>query len=1273
MDVNIKVAVRVRPPTKREASEIFWETDGPMIAQKGATTKYAFDHVFSGDTSNVEVYEKSAQGIVLSVLKGFNGTVFAYGQTASGKTHTMMGEKGNEGVVPLAMQEVFNYIDQCSGREFLLRASYIEIYNEVIKDLLNPENKKLKIHENAQREVYIADCTEEILLSREMALDLIQRGEHNRHFGETNMNERSSRSHTIFTLVVESRLVDKRDSMSGAVNVAKLNLVDLAGSERASQTGAEGSRLKEGGFINKSLLFLGNVIQKLSEGDQGGYLSFRESKLTRILQTSLGGNARTGIICTVTPSSLDETHGTLRFASRAKTIKNKPEVNQVLSDQALLKLYKKEISGLKKELDSVRSESGIASLLCEKEQLAQELRDQDQARAKQLEEKEAKIAQLQKLILHCDSKKSSGKSKKSKVAPRRQTFAIGQLKYQELIDDDDDDDDDDNYDGVEKKEKFSSRSSLKGEHLISKTHVEPSSPQLADLSEYKQVADDTLLESNQVLQERVKALQEELERHDERWTKTLEDWKAKAQSMYFQQLEYSLAEKEAELKSELNEAAEKYKELMEAFSDKEIAVVSLTASLSAKEKSVGNLLAEKQSLSTLLDQMRASIVELEEKTSALEMELEKSRAVERVLVARDAGADEKEILVADLTKNLDALRKEKESAEDELKESFLAQLHVKEEKIMGLEYMIADLRKEIEALQEKDRQLEKEKESHAAQFHAKISELESMVADLREEMGAVQQEKKTLETQLHVKDEKISELESTKEKDIAKDRQLEKENESYVAQMRVKNENILELESMIAGLRERVDAVQKERNSVEDQIAEQKEFFTAQLRANEEQILELESIIADQKKKAESAEVQLRDEFEARARAKEEKCAELFEQKSSLECTMGAMQRELELLLEGKAESQAKFKKECHNMQAMIDVQSSTVTQLKDDNDFLNSQIKEMRRAQRAVEEKLAKAEEAESRLNRNLEELMEELAEKMNEIGELRQAQDETNETARREMAALQSKFNADIDELVQKHRAQLQSEKEKADEVLKAKTKENENYTGARVVEAVDVYIKRYEDMMNAMGDEWDREKDLLTTTIDKLEEEKIDTADKIEVLEAEIEGYSQFQVVLQRQNDKLIFQNKALKSKNEEMLKKISEGLDDSEARSKLERMRSELKGLMKENERLRKELAAGRSGQESGEGKVFFRHNTVSAVSEAAAYKLRKQLDLALDEKRALEATAKNLGTRLETEKMQGRLWRSKYEEATKFRSELMGRPEKGRDRENEFPLSSNRYP
>jgi centromeric protein E len=232
----------------------------------------------------------------------------------------------------------------------------MEIYNENIRDLLNTENQNLKIHENTNREVYVGNLHEEIVLSPSEVQGLLIKGERNRHVGETNMNERSSRSHTIFRMIIESRekiVGDTRNSF-GVVKVSHLSLVDLAGSERVSQTGAEKMRLKEGGHINKSLLALSTVISKLSDGVDC-HIPYRDSKLTRILQSSIGGNTKTAIICTITPASgyIEDTISTLKFASRAKSIKNNPEVNEIVTEQTLLKRYKQEINGLKRQLEEV--------------------------------------------------------------------------------------------------------------------------------------------------------------------------------------------------------------------------------------------------------------------------------------------------------------------------------------------------------------------------------------------------------------------------------------------------------------------------------------------------------------------------------------------------------------------------------------------------------------------------------------------------------------------------------------------------------------------------------------------------------------------------------------------------------------------------------------------------------------------------------------------------------------------------------------------------------
>uniref|UniRef100_S4RZP6 Kinesin-like protein n=1 Tax=Petromyzon marinus TaxID=7757 RepID=S4RZP6_PETMA len=320
------------------------------------TTFFFSDRVFGVDEQTCDVFDEIARPIIKAAVKGYNGTIFAYGQTSSGKTFTMLGSESHPGIIPLAMKEVFDVIKNLPSREFLLRVSYMEIYNETICDLLSKDKKKksLDIHEDVNRTVYVADLREEVITSIKDILEIMSIGPENRHYGETKMNDHSSRSHSIFRMIIESRERSQRESMDGAIAVSHLNLVDLAGSERTRQTGAEGLRLKEGCNINRSLFILGQVIKKLSENPSGGvYLNYRDSKLTRILQNSLGGNAKTVILCTVTPAALEETLSTLMFASTAKNMKNSAHVNEVIDDEAMLKCCRREIMNLKKELMQV--------------------------------------------------------------------------------------------------------------------------------------------------------------------------------------------------------------------------------------------------------------------------------------------------------------------------------------------------------------------------------------------------------------------------------------------------------------------------------------------------------------------------------------------------------------------------------------------------------------------------------------------------------------------------------------------------------------------------------------------------------------------------------------------------------------------------------------------------------------------------------------------------------------------------------------------------------
>ncbi|XP_041015166.1 kinesin-like protein KIN-7D, mitochondrial isoform X2 [Juglans microcarpa x Juglans regia] len=335
-------------------------------------------------------------------MEGVNGTVFAYGVTSSGKTHTMHGDQNSPGIIPLAIKDVFSIIQDTPGREFLLRVSYLEIYNEVINDLLDPTGQNLRVREDAQG-TYVEGIKEEVVLSPGHALSFIAAGEEHRHVGSNNFNLLSSRSHTIFTLMIESSA--DGDEYDGVI-FSQLNLIDLAGSE-SSKTETTGLRRKEGSYINKSLLTLGTVIGKLSEG-KASHVPYRDSKLTRLLQSSLSGHGHVSLICTVTPASsnMEETHNTLKFASRAKRVEIYASRNKIIDEKSLIKKYQREISSLKEELDQLRRGMLVGVSHEEILTLKQKLEEGQVKMQSRLEEEEeakaalmSRIQKLTKLIL----------------------------------------------------------------------------------------------------------------------------------------------------------------------------------------------------------------------------------------------------------------------------------------------------------------------------------------------------------------------------------------------------------------------------------------------------------------------------------------------------------------------------------------------------------------------------------------------------------------------------------------------------------------------------------------------------------------------------------------------------------------------------------------------------------------------------------------------------------------------------------------------------------
>lgn len=303
---------------------------------------FHLDRVFRWDASQKEVYDYAAKPIINAVLRGFNGTVFAYGQTSSGKTYTMEGpdieDKVYQGVIPRMVWSIFDGIYNADEHiEFLVKVSLVEIYNERIRDLLDSKKDNLKVHEDKARGVFIGDVTESYVGCEAEIFDAMRAGHYNRSMAVTNMNEHSSRSHLVFMLTIEQKNLHDR-----SVKVGKLHLVDLAGSEKVAKTGSSGERLDEAKNINRSLSALGNVINALTD-KKYTHVPYRDSKLTRVLQESLGGNAKTSLIITCSPSNFNEqeTLSTLRFGQRAKKIKNVVKINHERSVEELKLLLEK--------------------------------------------------------------------------------------------------------------------------------------------------------------------------------------------------------------------------------------------------------------------------------------------------------------------------------------------------------------------------------------------------------------------------------------------------------------------------------------------------------------------------------------------------------------------------------------------------------------------------------------------------------------------------------------------------------------------------------------------------------------------------------------------------------------------------------------------------------------------------------------------------------------------------------------------------------------------
>ncbi|XP_027026914.1 kinesin-like protein KIF3C isoform X2 [Tachysurus fulvidraco] len=361
---SVKVVVRCRPLNRKEEAsgyDSIVDMDvklgqvalrNPRAAPGEPDKTFTFDAVYDAGSKQSDLYDESVRPLVDSVLRGFNVTVLAYGQTGTGKTYTMQGEwteAERRGIVPSSFEHIFTHISRSQNQQYLVRGSYLEIYQEEIRDLLTTDHsKRLELKESPESGVYVRDLSSFVAKNVKEMEHVLNAGNRTRSVGATDMNEHSSRSHAIFSVTVECSQPgpDGRNH----IRVGKLNLVDLAGSERQSKTGARGERFKEATKINLSLSALGNVVSALADG-RGAHVPYRDSKLTRLLRDSLGGNAKTVMVATLGPAAFnyEETLTTLRYANRAKNIKNVPRVNEDPKD-ALLREFQLEIARLKAQL-----------------------------------------------------------------------------------------------------------------------------------------------------------------------------------------------------------------------------------------------------------------------------------------------------------------------------------------------------------------------------------------------------------------------------------------------------------------------------------------------------------------------------------------------------------------------------------------------------------------------------------------------------------------------------------------------------------------------------------------------------------------------------------------------------------------------------------------------------------------------------------------------------------------------------------------------------------
>uniref|UniRef100_A0A453RRZ1 Kinesin-like protein n=1 Tax=Aegilops tauschii subsp. strangulata TaxID=200361 RepID=A0A453RRZ1_AEGTS len=454
--VNVQVLLRCRPFSDDElrsnAPQVVTCNDyqrevavTQTIAGKQIDRVFTFDKVFGPTARQRDLYDQAIIPIVNEVLEGFNCTIFAYGQTGTGKTYTMEGEcrraksgpegqlPSDAGVIPRAVKQIFDTLER-QNTEYSVKVTFLELYNEEITDLLAPEEiskvaleerqkKPLPLMEDGKGGVLVRGLEEEIVTNCSEIFSLLERGSAKRRTAETLLNKQSSRSHSLFSITIHIK--EATPEGEELIKCGKLNLVDLAGSENICRSGAREGRAREAGEINKSLLTLGRVITALVE--HLGHVPYRDSKLTRLLRDSLGGRTKTCIIATVSPSvhCLEETLSTLDYAHRAKSIKNRPEVNQKMMKSTLIKDLYGEIDRLKAEVYAAREKVGV---YIPKDRYQME-ENERKAMADQIEQMTASLETNQKQITDLQEKYDSELQHSADLSKKLEATEVNYISY----------------------------------------------------------------------------------------------------------------------------------------------------------------------------------------------------------------------------------------------------------------------------------------------------------------------------------------------------------------------------------------------------------------------------------------------------------------------------------------------------------------------------------------------------------------------------------------------------------------------------------------------------------------------------------------------------------------------------------------------------------------------------------------------------------------------------------------------------------------------------